>query len=123
MTLEQRRSQLRVELMDLVCIVIKLHLSDPANADQNPFLAEIERQMAEKAAELETLNAKLSAPGYQFRREIHSFRWLLWLIGGMTLLGTLLLLPFDSSGLCALTGLAAVLSLSLAAWGSTLPKC
>ncbi len=123
MTLEQRRAQLREELMELVRIVIRLHLSDPANADQNPFLAELERQMAEKTAELETLNAELSAPGYQFRREIHSFRWLLWIIGGMTLLGTLLLLPFDSSGLCALTGLAAVLSLGLAAWGSTLPKC
>lgn len=123
MTLEQRRSQLREELMELVRIVIKLHLSDPANADQNPFLAELERQMAEKTAELETLNAELSAPGYQFRREIYSFRWLLWIIGGMTLLVTLLLLPFDSSGLCALTGLAAVLSLGLAAWGSTLPKC
>lgn len=123
MTLEQRQAQLREELMELVRIVIKLHLSDPANADQNPFLAELERQMAEKTAELEALNAELSAPGYQFRREIHSFRWLLWVIGGMTLLGTLLLLPFDSSGLFALTGLAAVLSLGLAAWGSTLPKC
>lgn len=123
MTLEQRRAQLREELMELVRIVIRLHLSDPANADQNPFLAELERQMAEKTAELETLNAELSAPGYQFRREIHSFRWLLWIIGGMTLLGTLLLLPFDSSGLFALTGLAAVLSLGLATWGSTLPKC
>ena len=123
MTLEQRQAQLREELMELVRIVIRLHLSDPANADQNPFLAELERQMAEKTAELETLNAELSAPGYQFRREIHSFRWLLWIIGGMTLLGTLLLLPFDSSGLFALTGLAAVLSLGLAAWGSTLPKC
>lgn len=123
MTLEQRQAQLREELMELVRIVIRLHLSDPANADQNPFLAELERQMAEKTAELEALNAELSAPGYQFRREIHSFRWLFWLIGGMTLLGTLLLLPFDSSGLCALTGLAAVLSLGLAAWGSTLPKC
>lgn len=123
MTLEQRQAQLREELMELVRIVIRLHLSDPANADQNPFLAELERQMAEKTAELEALNAELSAPGYQFRREIHSFRWLLWIIGGMTLLGTLLLLPFDSSGLFALTGLAAVLSLGLAAWGSTLPKC
>lgn len=123
MTLEQRQAQLREELMELVRIVIRLHLSDPANADQNPFLAELERQMAEKTAELEALNAELSAPGYQFRREIHSFRWLLWIIGGMTLLGTLMLLPFDSSGLFALTGLAAVLSLGLAAWGSTLPKC
>lgn len=123
MTLEQRQAQLREELMELVRIVIRLHLSDPANADQNPFLAELERQMAEKTTELEALNAELSAPGYQFRREIHSFRWLLWIIGGMTLLGTLLLLPFDSSGLFALTGLAAVLSLGLAAWGSTLPKC
>ena len=123
MTLEQRRTQLRAELMDLVCIVIKLHLSDPTNTDQNPFLAEVERQMAEKTAELEAINAVISAPGYQFRREIHSFRLLLWLIGGMTLLATLLFLPFDSSGLCAPTGLAAVLSLGLAAWGSTLPKC
>ena len=123
MTLEQRRDQLREELLDLVRIVTKLHLSAPANADRNPFLTELERQMAEKTAELESLNAKLSAPGYQFRREIHSFRWLLWIIGGMSLLGTLLLLPFDSTGLCALTGLAAVLSLGLAAWGSALPKC
>ena len=71
MTPEERRAQLAAELDTLLDAVVSIGPHSQRDADagapEGAFLAELERQLNEKTAELEALNARMNTFSYRFR--------------------------------------------------------
>jgi|GEM_PF-918192 len=83
MTPEERRAQLAAELDTLLDAVVSIGPHSQRDADagapEGAFLAELERQLNEKTAELEALNARMNTFSYRFRATSRSLLWLVWL--------------------------------------------
>ena len=71
MTPEERRAQLAAELDTLLDAVVSIGPHSQRDADagapEGAFLAELERQLNEKTAELEALDARMNTFSYRFR--------------------------------------------------------
>ena len=83
MTPEERRAQLAAELDTLLDAVVSIGPHSQRDADagapEGAFLAELERQLNEKTAELEALNARMNTFSYRFRATSRGLLWLVWL--------------------------------------------
>lgn len=125
MTLEDRREQLVAELGILMDTVVSPDLfsqRDAAgNAPEDSFLAELERQLKEKTAELEAINARMNRFSYRFRMTSRSLLWLLWLCAVAMLLFTFTIAAFLGSGYQIFFGLLALVSAAWAVWASVPP--
>lgn len=126
MTLEARREQLVAELGILMDTVVSPDLfsqRDAAgNAPEDSFLAELERQLKEKTAELEAINARMNRFSYRFRMTSRSLLWLLWLSAAALLLFTFTIAAFLGSGYQIFFGFLALVSAAWAVWASIPPS-
>lgn len=126
MTLEDRRQQLVAEVSILMDTVVSPDLfsqRDAAgNAPEDSFLAELERQLKEKTAELEAINARMNRFSYRFRMTSRSLLWLLWLSAAALLLFTFTIAAFLGSGYQIFFGLLALVSAAWAVWASIPPS-
>lgn len=83
MTLEERREQLVEELGRLIEAVVSpdtFPLRGPdGSAPEGSLLAEQERLLKEKTAELDAINARMQSPYYRFHEVSSMLRGVLWL--------------------------------------------
>lgn len=126
MTLEDRRQQLVAEVSILMDTVVSPDLFSQrdasGNAPDGSFLAELERQLKEKTAELEAINARINRFSYRFRMTSRSLLWLLWLSAAALLLFTFTIAAFLGSGCQISFGLLALVSTVWAVWASMPPS-
>lgn len=126
MTLEDRRQQLVAEVSILMDTVVSPDLFSQrdasGNAPDGSFLAELERQLKEKTAELEAINARINRFSYRFRMTSRSLLWLLWLSAAALLLFTFTIAAFLGSGYQIFFGLLALVSTVWAVWASMPPS-
>ena len=102
MTPEERRAQLAAELDTLLDAVVSIGPHSQRDADagapEGAFLAELERQLNEKTAELEALNARMNTFSYRFRATSRGLLWLVWLAAAGMLVFSFTLAPFLGPG-------------------------
>lgn len=126
MTLEDRRQQLVAEVSILMDTVVSPDLFSQrdasGNAPDGSFLAELERQLKEKTAELEAINARMNRFSYRFRMTSRGLLWLLWLSAAALLLFTFTIAAFLGSGYQIFFGLLALVSTVWAVWASMPPS-
>ena len=125
MTLEDRREQLVAELGILMDTMVSPDLFSQPDASRNvpdsPFLADLERQLKEKTAELDTINARMNRFSYRFRMVSRSLLWLLWLSAAVLLLFTFTIAALLGLGEQIFFGLLALVSTAWAIWSSVPP--
>lgn len=125
MTLEARREQLVAELGILMDTVVSPDLFSQrdasGNAPDGSFLAELERQLKEKTAELDAINARMNRFSYRFRMACRSLLWLLWLSAVALLLFTFTIAAFLGPGYQVFFGLLAFANTVWAVWASVPP--
>ena len=130
MTLEQQRDLLADDLSELVRIVTELRSNTPSSRlSENPFLAELERQMQEKTAQLNALNtqidarnARINSFSYRFWATSRALLVVVWIVAAAMLLTTFVVAPFLGPGYQLAAGIAALLSTVWAIWASVPPK-
>ena len=126
MTRDDRRQQLVAEVSILMDTVVSPDLFSQrdasGNAPDGSFLAELERQLKEKTAELEAINARINRFSYRFRMTSRSLLWLLWLSAAALLLFTFTIAAFLGSGYQIFFGLLALVSTVWAVWASMPPS-
>lgn len=126
MTPEERRAQLAAELDTLLDAVVSIGPHSQRDADagapEGAFLAELERQLNEKTAELEALNARMDTFSYRFRATSRGLLWLVWLTAAGMLVCSFTLAPFLGPGYQAVFLLLALACIAWAVWASIPPK-
>ena len=126
MTPEERRAQLAAELDTLLDAVVSIGPHSQRDADagapEGAFLAELERQLNEKTAELEALNARMNTFSYRFRATSRSLLWLVWLAAAGMLVVSFTLAPFLGPGYQAVFLPLALACIAWAVWASIPPK-
>ena len=125
MTLEDRRQQLVAELGILMDTVVSPDLFSQrdasGNAPDGSLLAELERQLKEKTAELDAINARTNRFSYRFRMTSRGLLWLLWLCAAALLLFTFTIAVFLGPGYQIFFGFLALVSAAWAVWASAPP--
>lgn len=126
MTPEERRAQLAAELDTLLDAVVSIGPHSQRDADagapEGAFLAELERQLNEKTAELEALNARMNTFSYRFRATSRGLLWLVWLVAAGMLVSSFTLAPFLGPGYQAVFLPLALACIAWAVWASIPPK-
>ena len=126
MTLEARRAQLVEELDTLVSIALSPGFYPQRDAAGNPlegsFVAELERRIREKAAELDAINARMNSFSYQFWAVSHGLLLIVWLCAASMCLASVTLAPLLGPGYLLLFGALAIASLAWAGWASVVPS-
>ena len=126
MTPEERRAQLAAELDTLLDAVVSIGPHSQRDADagapEGAFLTELERQLNEKTAELEALNARMNTFSYRFRATSRGLLWLVWLAAAGMLVFSFTLAPFLGPGYQAVFLPLALACIAWAVWASIPPK-
>ena len=125
MTLEDRREQLVAELGILMDTIVSPDLFSQrdslGNVSDSSLLAQLERQLKEKTAELDAINAHMNRFSYRFWRTSHSLLWLLWLSAAVLLLFTFTIAALLGPEEQIFFALLALVSTTWAIWASVLP--
>jgi len=126
MTPEERRAQLAAELDTLLDAVVSIGPYSQRDADagapEGAFLAGLERQLNEKTAELEALNARMNTFSYRFRATSRGLLWLVWLVAAGMLVSSFTLAPFLGPGYQAVFLPLALACIAWAVWACIPPK-
>lgn len=121
MTLEERREQLVEELGRLIEAVVSpdtFPLRGPdGSAPEGSLLAEQERLLKEKTAELDAINARMQSPVYRFHAICSRIWVVIWLMALLMLLIAYVFASVQIEGTVPIT-IMALLSLGWAIWSS-----
>ena len=127
--LKQQLAELRSEILERLVFLHRPDLAPlrqlaPDDPDRAP-LAELERGLEEKRAQLRELDTRIErASSFSFRFHAGSFqmRGLIWFSAASVCLTAVFVGMIDGGGLAALLGLTALCALAWALWASVPPS-